>query len=120
MNYSKSVARGAAWLDKQSPDWYTKINVDRLDLDSNRNCVCGQVFGSYGYDTPVIKDHFAIVDGADGHHFRKFVAAFRLTRFARRNGFYGESPGKRFRLEVEWSDLVLARQADREVAHLFN
>jgi hypothetical protein len=40
------VARGAALLDAQVPDWRGRINVERLDVQSPW-CVLGQLYGSY-------------------------------------------------------------------------
>jgi hypothetical protein len=42
--YEAEVARGAAWLDEVAPGWERKIDLSVLNLDSCRQCVCGQVF----------------------------------------------------------------------------
>lgn len=49
------VARGAALLDARVPGWWTKINVDKLDMWDSRNCVLGQVFGEYGDGCAVLR-----------------------------------------------------------------
>jgi hypothetical protein len=37
-----AVARGAAWLDEQCPDWFREINLERLNVTSPTFCVLGQ------------------------------------------------------------------------------
>lgn len=37
-----AAARGAAWLDKQYPNWVDEINLDRLNIASPTFCVLGQ------------------------------------------------------------------------------
>lgn len=45
--HTKRIARGARWLDRQAPDWFTKVDITRLDPYSDSRCVVGQVFGSF-------------------------------------------------------------------------
>jgi hypothetical protein len=40
------VARGADWLDAVYPEWWTKIDLGRLDLGNSCRCVLGQLFGT--------------------------------------------------------------------------
>lgn len=47
MKFSDRVARGVARLDKYSPDWRDRINRDRLNMAESRDCVLGQLFGSF-------------------------------------------------------------------------
>jgi hypothetical protein len=56
------VARGATILDKKRPGWVDLIDLGKLDLASNRQCVLGQVFGSFDLgsrevDVPNIDDY---------------------------------------------------------------
>lgn len=44
---AEAVARGATWLDTQSPDWFSRI-TEPLDMVSAEKCVAGQVFGTPG------------------------------------------------------------------------
>jgi hypothetical protein len=37
------VAKGAAWLDKVRPSWFTDIDIDELRLSSGCHCVLGQI-----------------------------------------------------------------------------
>jgi hypothetical protein len=47
MTLEESVADRARWLDQKVPGWEHRINLDTLDIKSCRNCVLGQLFGSY-------------------------------------------------------------------------
>lgn len=49
-----SLAAACA-LDRYRPDWYRRLDLDRLDLASTRLCVLGQVYGDYatGWDAVV-------------------------------------------------------------------
>lgn len=38
------VNRGAAWLDKHVPDWYTYVSLRSFDILNECKCVLGQVF----------------------------------------------------------------------------
>jgi hypothetical protein len=41
------VERGADWLDANAPaDWRSRIDDERLDMQSGCLCVCGQVFAA--------------------------------------------------------------------------
>jgi len=41
---AERVARGADWLDGNSPGWQERIDLGRLDLANACLCVLGQVF----------------------------------------------------------------------------
>lgn len=41
------VAAGAAFLDERMPGWAERIDLGRLDLDDECNCVIGQLTGDY-------------------------------------------------------------------------
>lgn len=41
---AKNVARGAAFLDKVTPGWYKRIDLETLNLMEGSNCICGQAF----------------------------------------------------------------------------
>lgn len=40
----ENVARGAAWLDVEQPDWLNRVDLDRLYMSSSVDCIAGQVF----------------------------------------------------------------------------
>ena len=42
------VRAGIAFLNAVKPNWKKKIDLDRLDLSSDRTCVIGEVYGDYG------------------------------------------------------------------------
>lgn len=39
--------RGASFLDDADEDWYWKVNLDTLDMESANNCILGQLYGDY-------------------------------------------------------------------------
>jgi hypothetical protein len=45
--FEEQVAAGIAWLDEHKWGWRKKIDLSTLDMGHNRNCVLGQVYGSY-------------------------------------------------------------------------
>lgn len=47
LNIVDRVGAGADWLDANFPDWFRQINVDTLDVRSDKHCVAGQLFGFY-------------------------------------------------------------------------
>jgi hypothetical protein len=44
---SAKVKRMTAILDEKRPGWRDEIDVEKLDFNSIRNCVLGQLYGSY-------------------------------------------------------------------------
>lgn len=48
MLYQDQIDAGVELLDREEPGWALNVNLDRLGMASCRNCVLGQVFGSYG------------------------------------------------------------------------
>lgn len=43
-----NVSRGAELLDKNRPDWWLKIDLEKLDMESCCYCILGQLFLTYG------------------------------------------------------------------------
>lgn len=41
------ASRGARFLDKKDPGWFTKIDTRILDISDGRACVLGQLYGYY-------------------------------------------------------------------------
>lgn len=44
-----NVSQGAKLLDKQNPQWYTKIDTDILQLQDCDRCILGQLYHHYIY-----------------------------------------------------------------------
>lgn len=42
-----AVEDGAAWLDARSPGWWRRIDLNTLDMESNVECVLGQLNGGF-------------------------------------------------------------------------
>lgn len=45
--YEPCVVFGAKLLDSYNPEWFSQVDVNRLNLGSCYDCVLGQLFGSY-------------------------------------------------------------------------
>lgn len=43
------VKQAAKFLDQTTPDWYMRINVRRLDIESTTSCILAQLFNSSYY-----------------------------------------------------------------------
>ncbi|MCB0992299.1 MAG: hypothetical protein KDB16_15075 [Acidimicrobiales bacterium] len=51
------VERGAAWLDRQlGNDWHTHIDLGRLELSDECNCILGQLVSDLAYRTKLAPD----------------------------------------------------------------
>jgi hypothetical protein len=44
---TERAERGAALLDETLPGWWQGIDLDRLDIESECDCIAGQVGGDY-------------------------------------------------------------------------
>lgn len=49
------VLRGVALLDEHAPGWHEKVDPEILAIRSPKNCICGQVFGSFQEGVRVLK-----------------------------------------------------------------
>lgn len=38
-----AVKKAAAWFDKKYPGWFRRVSVQKLDMQSQCNCVTGQL-----------------------------------------------------------------------------
>jgi hypothetical protein len=45
--YAEWVDNGARFLDKEVPGWWRRVSIETLDMATSRQCVLGQLFGSY-------------------------------------------------------------------------
>lgn len=49
MKLRKAVLNGVRWLDRNGPpDWWDRIDTDRLRMQSASRCVLGQLYGGPG------------------------------------------------------------------------
>ncbi len=42
-----NVSRGAELLDEKKPAWALMIDVDKLDIIDEANCILGQLYGTF-------------------------------------------------------------------------
>lgn len=43
--FGRPARHGAALLDRHMPDWYTRVDVDKLNIHSGFECVLAQTYG---------------------------------------------------------------------------
>lgn len=54
---AERVARGAAWLDDLlGADWHTRIDLGRLELSDECNCILGQLVADLAYVAKLAPD----------------------------------------------------------------
>lgn len=105
-DYTERVARGAALLDEQEPGWAARIDVSRLDLESDCQCVLGQLHGSYRAGASLVFE-----TGEDGAP----NAVARACGFIVESFPYGwDQPSRSRAREAERRDEVNLRAAWRE------
>lgn len=47
MSMLERAKKGAEFLDEELPGWWNHINLSTLELDSFKNCILAQLYGSY-------------------------------------------------------------------------
>jgi hypothetical protein len=52
----REVAAGVALLDKARPNWPSRIDSERLEMQNPRFCVLGQVYGNYNFALEVLRE----------------------------------------------------------------
>jgi len=52
LNQRETIQNGASLLDNHMPNWYDKIDLEKLDMFSCEHCILGQLYGTFhaGYD----------------------------------------------------------------------
>jgi len=44
---AQRAARGAEFMDRVRPGWFNEIRLDDLEMLSLKDCILGQIYGSY-------------------------------------------------------------------------
>lgn len=73
--YAKRVSLGAKLLDEEHPDWYTKINVDWLDMGN------GDYFGTTGYHCGCVGAQLDFYTMTGDGEYDNFVREMGLATF---------------------------------------
>lgn len=60
------VATGTTLLDRHWPGWAALIDLDRLDIQSPRDCVLGQLYGHYRQACAQLLDRVGACEFAHG------------------------------------------------------
>ena len=117
---TERVAAGAAFLDEHDPEWWREnveraIDLNTLDLDSNRTCVLGQ-----RCPLEVLAAHIGagVHDLGDGDRWRGYIAYSRhlsglrnTAGWACDHGFNGLDHDEMPILTAEWSRVITERRA---------
>lgn len=100
------VARGAAWLDEQMPNWWTThgIDLDRLDLSRPCKCVVGQLSPEGDFATAINEGWFDLTFAAAFDYGFTAVRPNHFTTGAVANEIYRQ-------LDAEWRRVITERRA---------
>jgi hypothetical protein len=74
MGAAERVSAGARWLDAVAPGWESRIDPHTLEMSSEFNCICGQVFDDHAADTNESGFGFARSLIAEGRYLSLSVA----------------------------------------------
>lgn len=94
---AERVAAGAQWLNDNVPDWWQRIDLDRLDVRSECRCVLGQIYGHYS-----VAPKTAWWSDPD-HGYGKWLADWR--------GFDTATDDEVEALTAEWRRVIEAHRA---------
>ncbi len=83
---AKRVARGAALLDRVMPLWHLKIDLDRLDMDSNSNCIIGQLYGAFNV-AETEEDSGIFINGTGYEQLFRDKCPYHATQKVATHGF---------------------------------
>ena len=63
-----TIPEAAILLDQVSPDWFNKIDIKKLSMNSCMYCVLGQIFGDFDSipDTHILNNHMDYINGPFG------------------------------------------------------
>ena len=73
---NERVERGAALLDERRPGWWKGIDLGRLDIKSDCNCIAGQLGGSYMPGVESLGLYVMEVEAAHGFEFEESTAEY--------------------------------------------
>jgi hypothetical protein len=105
------IYRGARWLDEFLPDWQERIDLTRFDANQERQCIAGQLFGSY---QKVFFRHLVPADNDEARHDWCQVHGFDLPR----HSYSGDERERAWHTYTHaWMDHVLCRR--RFVYHIY-
>lgn len=79
----KRVKKGVLFLDRREPKWFTRIDLNRLNLGDGAICIIGQLFTDYVYGQEELKknDTWMIAHGfylpnSDVNHYDLLTRAW--------------------------------------------
>jgi len=87
---------GPKLLNKVMSDWFNKIDLDKLDLSSSKNCILGQLYGSFwkGFEklglnrndyslNELLNLGFIVTDGISTEDWRKEIRSLKNVKDCR-------------------------------------
>ncbi len=92
---AERVARGAAWLDENQPEWLGLIDLGQLRLSSPCRCMLGQLYEDYFFAT------FDLPGSAQEFGFNAHVD----------NAYSAKQEAEYAALEAEWRRVIAERRA---------
>jgi len=106
------VQRGAALLDNVHPEWWQRIDLQQLRMQTCKSCALGQLYGSFEAGLDVLRldlrradESFEGFDDGDGAVACGFVIS-AVDYVSCRDDVDPYAP-----LQEAWTDLILARRA---------
>lgn len=109
------VAKGAKWLDEVEPGWFDLIDLNTLDISSNKNCILGQIavakvpsagnyFSIVRFSASTVNDGFFALRAELGH-------LWMLEGKARERGFICNQKDEP-QYEYAWAQEIIKRQEE--------
>ena len=99
---AERVQAGAAWLDEHESGWVDRIDLDRLDINSECQCILGQLHGSYKAAPPV-------QDAADANGAHYGVLGWAIPLGFGLDWWDCKTDGRE--LTAAWRELIATRRA---------
>lgn len=98
-----NVRNGISLLNDKVPDWASRINLDKLDMDSFTDCILGQLFSHFndGFRALGLNDNTSRSHG--------FLLPYTETW-----GSYGEMKELCFELRHTWISLIREQSTNEE------
>ena len=100
--FEEQVSKGIEVLNRNRPNWRDKIDIEALDTNDWRDCVLGQVFGSYSDGMDALLPEFSLTSE---HCLSVAYTVFDMrTSFANDNGFDARENVRE--LTLEWKRVL--------------
>ena len=103
-NAADQVADGMRILDEYGPpEWWDRIDLEKLSIHSAWDCVLGQVFQDKADETGYLTGYIWATESGD------LPFTDRELQYA---GFCGNSSAKSLELNLAWGEAIINRRAE--------